>query len=128
VATTVAGSATAGDPLLMLWESMPRAVIRSVARVSAFVLVGLVALLFADSLLHLTPGFINARAHKIGYVAGTVAAACLIATRAALVRKDRAPWLLIALGLGLFGCGDLYYVTVITPDPTPPYPNLGDLM
>jgi two-component system, cell cycle response regulator len=112
-----------------MWrDRIPAAPARSVLSATALVLLGLVGLVFVDSLLHVTSSSVGAHLHRIGYVGGTAMAAALIAARVALVRTDRAPWLLIAIGLGLFACGDVYYVSVLVPDPTPPYPNLGDLM
>lgn len=112
-----------------MWQREARAAHAEKAlQLSAFALVGIVLLLFLNAPLALTPDSLGAHLHKWGYVGGTALAALLIAARVALVPTDRMTWSLIAIGLGLFACGDIYYVTVIATSPDPPYPNLGDLM
>ena len=54
------------------------------------------------------------------------AGACL--ARAIAVPQDRLAWLLMALGLGGWAAGDLYWGLVLADDPDPPYPSVADAL
>jgi diguanylate cyclase (GGDEF)-like protein len=55
-----------------------------------------------------------------------VGAAALVLARALLVRAERRAWLMLALGIGFFAAGDIYYTLVIEPMSNPPSPSLAD--
>jgi diguanylate cyclase (GGDEF)-like protein len=42
------------------------------------------------------------------------------------VPRERAPWLMLALGIGCFAAGDIYYTLAIEPMSNPPTPSLSD--
>jgi diguanylate cyclase len=52
-------------------------------------------------------------------------AACLV--RGALVRRDRALWLLVGAALLAFCLGDAHWEIAPAGDPSPPYPSLADV-
>jgi len=60
------------------------------------------------------------------YNGAEVAAAALVLARALLVRQERTPWLMLALGIGCFAAGDIYYTLAIEPLSNPPTPSLSD--
>jgi diguanylate cyclase (GGDEF)-like protein len=62
------------------------------------------------------------------YNACEVGAAALVLARALLVRAERRAWLMLALGIGLFAAGDIYYTLVIEPMSNPPSPSLADAL
>ena len=57
-----------------------------------------------------------------------VGAAALVLARALLVRAERRAWLMLALGIGFFAAGDIYYTLVIEPMSNPPAPSLADAL
>jgi diguanylate cyclase (GGDEF)-like protein len=52
------------------------------------------------------------------------AAACLV--RAATVRFERGPWLVLGLGMAAWAAGEIHYSLVISKLESPPFPSLGD--
>jgi diguanylate cyclase (GGDEF)-like protein len=60
------------------------------------------------------------------YNCAEVAAAGLVLARALLVRRERGAWLMLALGIGFFAAGDIYYTLVIEQLSNPPSPSLAD--
>jgi diguanylate cyclase (GGDEF)-like protein len=55
-----------------------------------------------------------------------VLAGALVLARALLVRRERVAWLMLALGIGFFAAGDIYYTLVIEGSSKPPSPSLSD--
>ena len=55
-----------------------------------------------------------------------VVAGALVLARALLVRQERGAWLMLALGIGCFAAGDIYYTLVIEGSSRPPSPSLSD--
>jgi diguanylate cyclase (GGDEF)-like protein len=55
-----------------------------------------------------------------------VLAGALVLARALLVRQERGAWLMLALGIGCFAAGDIYYTLVIEGSSSPPSPSLSD--
>jgi hypothetical protein len=51
--------------------------------------------------------------------------ACLIRARA--VKRERAGWLLIGLGILCWGAGEVHWTVFILDNPSAPYPSLGDI-
>jgi diguanylate cyclase (GGDEF)-like protein len=49
-----------------------------------------------------------------------------VLARALLVRRERVAWLMLALGIGFFAAGDIYYTLVIEGSSKPPSPSLSD--
>ena len=62
------------------------------------------------------------------YNGSEVGAAALVLARALLVRAERGAWLMLALGIGFFAAGDIYYTLVIEPMSTPPSASLADAL
>ena len=52
----------------------------------------------------------------------------LCALRAVLRRCERLPWALLALAVGLWGAGNLYWTVALQFDAAPPYPSLADAL
>ncbi len=52
------------------------------------------------------------------------ASSCLL--RAALVKEDRAPWLVAGLGMAVWTVGDTYWSLFLAHDPDAPFPSLAD--
>jgi len=52
------------------------------------------------------------------------ASSCLL--RAALVKQDRAPWLVAGLGMAVWTVGDTYWSLFLAHDPNAPFPSLAD--
>ena len=57
----------------------------------------------------------------------TTSAALLCLARVVFVRTERAPWLLIGLGLLGWALGDIYWTTTLSGDANAPFPSLADL-
>lgn len=55
-----------------------------------------------------------------------IAAGALVLARAVLVRQERGAWLMLAVGIGFFAGGDIYYTLVIEQLSNPPSPSLSD--
>jgi len=62
------------------------------------------------------------------YNGAEVGAAALVLARALLVRAERRAWLMLALGIGFFAAGDIYYTLVIEPMSNPPSPSVADAL
>lgn len=62
------------------------------------------------------------------YCTITVAAAVLCALRAMLIRRDRAPWGFLAVGLALYALGNVCYYTLVQNLDPQPYPSGADLL
>jgi diguanylate cyclase (GGDEF)-like protein len=62
------------------------------------------------------------------YNACEMGAAALVLARALRVRAERRAWLMLALGIGFFAVGDIYYTLVIEPMSNPPAPSLADAL
>jgi diguanylate cyclase len=60
------------------------------------------------------------------YNGSELAAAGLVLARALLVRAERRAWLMLALGMGFFAAGDIYYTLVIEPMSNAPSPSPAD--
>jgi diguanylate cyclase (GGDEF)-like protein len=54
------------------------------------------------------------------------AAVVLCALRARSVSETRSGWVVIAVGLGLYAAGNLYYSVVLYANPDPPFPSPAD--
>jgi diguanylate cyclase (GGDEF)-like protein len=52
------------------------------------------------------------------------AAACLL--RAATVRLERWPWLVLGIGIAAWAAGEIHYSLVISKLDSPPFPSIGD--
>jgi diguanylate cyclase len=46
--------------------------------------------------------------------------------RAALVRRDRVPWILLGAGISCYALGEVLWFTWIGMQPSPPYPSVAD--
>jgi hypothetical protein len=57
---------------------------------------------------------------------GAAAAACL--ARGAFVRPERAGWLALGAGLGLWFAGDVYWTVALSGDRSVPYPSISDVL
>jgi diguanylate cyclase (GGDEF)-like protein len=62
------------------------------------------------------------------YNGSEVGAAALVLARALLIRSERRAWLMLALGIGFFAAGDIYYTLVIEPMSNPPALSLADAL
>jgi diguanylate cyclase (GGDEF)-like protein len=60
------------------------------------------------------------------YCGVEVLAATLVLARALLVRQERGAWLMLALGVGFYAAGDIYYTLVIERLVNPPSPSPSD--
>jgi diguanylate cyclase (GGDEF)-like protein len=60
------------------------------------------------------------------YNGAEVVASGLVLARALLVRRERGAWLMLALGIGFFAAGDIYYTLWIEPMSNPPSPSPSD--
>lgn len=117
-----------GDSLCMAsrYELIKSA--RWVSRGAAYVLLGTVALLFADAFLHLSPSQWSDAIHNYGFMAVSACSAVVVFARIALVKHNRVGWLLFAIGLGLLSTGDFYYTTQVVPQANPPFPTFADVL
>ena len=57
-----------------------------------------------------------------------VGAAALVLARALLVHAERRAWSMLALGIGFFAAGDIYYTLIIEPMSNPPSPSPADAL
>jgi hypothetical protein len=57
-----------------------------------------------------------------------VASALFCLARGALVRKERAAWLMLGLGLASWSAGEIYYTAVLAGQAHPPYPSAADAL
>jgi two-component system, cell cycle response regulator len=62
------------------------------------------------------------------YCALTGAAGAACVWRAVAIREERAPWLLMGLGLLAWTGGDVAWAVLLADDPDPPYPSLADFL
>jgi two-component system cell cycle response regulator len=60
-----------------------------------------------------------------GMIVGA-AVACLV--RAATVRLERWPWLVLGIGVAAWGAGEIHYSLVISKAASPPFPSIGDAL
>src|SRR3954470_8437003 len=97
-------------------------------RRAAYVLLGVVGLLLADSLLHFSPAHWGDAIHNYGFMAVSACSSLVVFGRVAFVKHNRRGWLLFALGLGLLSSGDFYYTTVVVPQADPPFPSFADVL
>jgi two-component system cell cycle response regulator len=95
---------------------------------AAYVLLGVVGLLFADALLHVSPADWSDAIHNYGFMAVSACSAVVVFGRVALVKHNRRGWLLFAIGLGLLSSGDFYYTTIVVPQADPPFPTFADVL
>jgi diguanylate cyclase (GGDEF)-like protein len=99
---------------------------RAAVNAGALVLVVAVAALAMNDLDLLGTREFNGFFSDWVYNGCEVGAAALVLARALLVRAERRAWLMLALGIGFFAAGDIYYTLVIEPMSNPPSPSLAD--
>jgi two-component system, cell cycle response regulator len=97
------------------------------ARAGSALCFGLVALLCAYVAMTLL-GVADSRGGTWVYNGILIAAALTCAARAVAVPHERAPWLLLALGMAVWTCGDLYWALFLSDDETIPYPSVADAL
>ncbi|MHB8531093.1 MAG: putative bifunctional diguanylate cyclase/phosphodiesterase [Solirubrobacteraceae bacterium] len=81
-------------------------------------------------MLHLTGALgadrLNTVFDRWVYSGVEIGACAIVLARAALVRKDRRSWLLLAIGMGFYAFADLYWTLVLQPLAEPPSPSAAD--
>jgi diguanylate cyclase (GGDEF)-like protein len=87
------------------------------------VLVGSAVLVSANNLLDLRLGVPQRAWHLL--FDGTIVASGL-ACMAFASRRERLPWLLIGVGIVVWGAGDVYWINVLSEQESPPYPSASD--
>ena len=114
-----------GPSLMWLTCALPARAGRAVSMV-ALVLVLAVAGLTMNDLGLLAGTGLGGFFNDWVYNGAEIVAAALVLARAVLVRRERIAWLMLALGIGFFAAGDIYYTLVIEPMSNPPSPSLSD--
>jgi diguanylate cyclase len=114
-----------GPSLMSLTCTLP-ARARPAVNTVALVLVLAVAGLIMNDLGLLSGTGLGGFFNDWAYNGAEVAAAALVLARAVLVRQERGAWLMLALGIGFFAAGDIYYTLVIEPMSNPPSPSPSD--
>jgi diguanylate cyclase (GGDEF)-like protein len=99
---------------------------RRAVDLGALILVAAVALLAMNNLGLLGGASFGERLDNWVYNGAEVGAAALVLARAVLVRAEHRAWLMLALGMGFFAAGDIYFTFVIEPMASPPSPSLAD--
>ena len=95
-------------------------------------LAGLIALALIVEMLHSLVGFGSPRFSYLieewiyNFLTATAAAVTL--ARAIRVRDDRAAWMLLGVGLGLWAAGDVYWTAVLRDQAIPPLPSPDDAL
>jgi diguanylate cyclase (GGDEF)-like protein len=101
---------------------------RAAVNAGALVLVVAVAGLAMNNLGLLGTTTFNGFFSDWVYLGAEVGAAALVLARALLIRSERRAWLMLALGIGFFAAGDIYYTLVIEPMSNPPAASLADAL
>ena len=71
---------------------------------------------------------LNRFAYDVVYDAIMVGAAVSCMVRAALVREERRPWLVLGIGLAFTASGEIYYSLAFGDSGNPPIPSFADLL
>ena len=74
------------------------------------------------------PGDPRSAGYQVLFVGLIVLSAALCLLRAVLVREQRLPWLAFGVAMGCWAGGEAYWLAVLQPLETPPYPSWSDAL